>query len=116
MDMEATPQEITDFEAFWLHFLTSHQRAATRWAHVAGLSLGVAGAVAALATRKVWPAALGGAAFAALALGAHPVLEGNRAENFGRPLWAARALGRMWVRSITGSIDADLAAIARRGD
>jgi hypothetical protein len=112
--MSAPSHSIEDFEQFWLHFLSSHKGAQTRWAHVAGISLGVLGAAAAVGTRKLWPLAIGAGAFAALAIGAHPLLEGNRAENFGRPLWAARALGRMWVRQVTGTIDRDLAEIASR--
>jgi len=105
---------ISDFDEFWLHFLSSHRRGATRWAHVAGVTLGVAGAAAALGTRKLWPLVVGGGALAVLSVGAHPVFEGNRAENLGRPLWAARALGRMWLRQVTGAIDADLAKVADR--
>jgi hypothetical protein len=104
----------SDFDEFWLHFLSSHRRGSTRWAHVAGVTLGVAGVAAALGTRKLWPLVLGGGALAVLAVGAHPLLEGNRAENLGRPLWAARALGRMWVRQVTGAIDTDLAKLAGR--
>src|SRR6187402_406948 len=87
-----------DFESFYLHFLGSHTRPATRWMHVAGVGLGVLGAAAALATRRPLPAMLGGAAAAALAVGAHPLFEGNTAQNGGRPLWAARAVLRMCVR------------------
>ena len=113
--MSGAPDAITDFDEFWLHFLSSHRRGATRWAHVAGVTLGAAGLLAALGTRKLWPLAVGAGALAALAIGAHPVFEGNRAENTGRPIWAARALGRMWLRQVTGTIDADLAKVAERG-
>ena len=104
---------ITDFEQFWLHFLSSHRKPATRWAHTVGLSLGVLGGAAALVQRRVTPLLLGAGAFAALALGAHPLFEANTPENFGRPLWAARALGRMWLRTLNGSIEADIERLDR---
>ena len=99
-----------DFESFYLHFLSSHTRAATRWMHVAGVGVGVIGAATALATRRVLPAVLGAAASVALTGGSHPLFEGNTPQNAGRPFWGARALLRMCVRQVTGAIEADLAA------
>lgn len=101
-----------DFEQFWRHFLTSHRKAPTRWAHVAGLTIGVLGAAAAIGTRRVWPLAAGASVFAALALGAHPMIEGNTPRNLGRPLWSARALGRMWWRTLAGTLDAEVDALS----
>jgi hypothetical protein len=110
--MSTEQPRFATFEQFWLHFLSSHLRSSTRWAHVAALGAGLAGAGLAWRSRKAWPLAAGVGAGVALALGAHPLLEGNTAENLGTPLWSARALVRMCLRTVTGSIDADLAALA----
>lgn len=99
------------FEQFWPHFLSSHRQPLTRWLHVAAVGVGTIGVIKALRQRRLGPALLGTAAGAALALGAHPLVEGNRAENGGQPLWAARALLRLCARTISGSIDADLAEL-----
>jgi hypothetical protein len=100
-----------DFEAFYLHFLTSHTRSATRWMHVAGVGAGIIGVATAVATRRPLPAILGVAAAVGLAGGAHPLFEGNVPENTDAPpFWAARAVLRMCFRQVTGAIDVDLAA------
>ncbi len=99
-----------DFETFYLHFLTSHTRAITRWMHVAALGAGATGIAISAATRRPMPAILGIGVGVALAVGAHPVFEGNTPQNAGRPLWAARAVLRMCYRQVTGGIDADMAA------
>jgi hypothetical protein len=101
------------FEQFWPHFLSSHLRASTRWAHVAAVGAGLAGAALAWRSRKAWPLAAGVGAGAALAGLAHPLFEGNTPENLGMPLWAARAVMRMCLRTVTGSIDAEIAQITR---
>lgn len=98
--------ECQDFETFYLHFLTSHTRSVTRWMHVAAVGAGAAGVAISLTTRRALPAAVG----AGLAVGAHPLFEGNVPQNAGRPLWAARAVLRMCIRQVTGAIDVDLAA------
>lgn len=102
--------EPQDFEAFYLHFLTSHTRAVTRWMHVAAVGAGVTGVMVALAKRRPGPAILGIGAGVALAVGAHPLFEGNTPQNAGRPLWAARAVLRMCYRQVTGGINEDIAA------
>lgn len=102
--------EVEDFEGFYLHFLTSHTRAVTRWMHVAAVGAGVTGVAISAVTRRPLPALVGIGAGVALAVGAHPLFEGNVPENAGRPLWAARAVLRMCFRQVTGAIDSDLVA------
>jgi hypothetical protein len=106
--MHATEQD--DFETFYLHFLTSHTRAITRWMHVAAVGAGITGAAVSIATRRPLPVILGAAASLALAVGSHPLFEGNVPQNAGQPGYGGRALLRMCFRQVTGAIDADLAA------
>lgn len=98
-----------NFEQFWPHFLSSHRRPMTRWLHVAAVSVGAAGLAAAVRRRRMTPLLLGAAAGFALATTAHSLLEGNTPENLGRPLWAARGLLRLCLRTVTGSINAEVA-------
>ena len=102
--MSQAPAEHPDFESFWLHFLSSHDNAAVRWCHVAGLACGVAGIAIAGQKWRLWPALLGGGAFAALAILSHPLLAGNWPENFGHPRWGARAFLRLCARTVTGTL------------
>ena len=59
--------------------------------------------------RSISPALKGAALAAALAVGGHPVFQGDQPKNFGRPLWAARAFLRLCVRTITGRAERELA-------
>lgn len=99
-----------DFELFWQHFLTSHTDPVVRAAHVVGLLCGVVGVGRAIQKRSVVPLLLGGGAFAALAIASHPVRTGKWPENFGQPALAARAFLRLCLRTVTGSIRAELLA------
>jgi hypothetical protein len=102
-----------DFEAFWRKFLSDHPSRANRWAHVGALVAGTGGAVWALRRGSVGPALAGGVLAAVLAVGGHPVFQGDRPKNFGRPVWAARAFVRLCVRTVTGRADEELAEMAR---
>jgi hypothetical protein len=101
-----------DFESFWKKFLADHPSALNRWAHVAALAAGVGGLGVALARRSALPAVVGVSAAAALAVGGHPVFQGDRPKNFGKPIWAARAFLRLSVRTITGAAGRELADMA----
>jgi hypothetical protein len=98
-----------DFEAFWKKFLSDHPSAANRWAHVGALVAGAGGVAWALRSRSISPALKGAALAAALAVGGHPVFQGDQPKNFGRPLWAARAFLRLCVRTISGRAEQELA-------
>lgn len=98
-----------DFEAFWKKFLSDHPSAANRWAHVGALVAGAGGVAWALRSRSISPALKGAALAAALAVGGHPVFQGDQPKNFGRPLWAARAFLRLCVRTVTGRAERELA-------
>ena len=106
--------DFTDFEDFWLHFVSSHTRESTRWAHVAALATG-AGAIAIAAQRRsIRPLLIGVGISAALAMGSHPLLEGKATETFGHRAWAARAFLRLCFRTVDGTIYADLERSAER--
>ncbi len=104
-----------NFEAFWKKFLSDHPSRANRWAHVAALVAGAGGVVWAIRRRSIGPALKGAALAGALAVGGHPVFQGDRPKNFGRPLWAARAFVRMCARTVTGRADEELREMQARG-
>lgn len=94
--------EPEDFEAFWRKFLADHPSAANRWAHVGAMAAATAGLTLAARSRRLGPLAIGGAAAALLAVAGHPIFQGDRPKNFGRPLWAARAFVRLCARTVSG--------------
>lgn len=100
-----------DFEAFWKKFLSDHPSKWNRWAHVAALAAGTAGAALAIRRRSIRPAIVGGAMAAAFAVGGHPLFQGDRPKNFGNPRFAARAFLRLCVRTVTGRATEELAAM-----
>ncbi len=110
MHDEPRDASIQDFEAFWPHFLRSHQSPIVRWCHVAALGCGIA-AVSSVRRGRVGRALLLGGATAALAVVSHVAVEGKGPENLGRPLWAGRAFLRLCMRTISGRIHADLEAL-----
>ncbi|MFO0617668.1 MAG: Mpo1-like protein [Polyangiaceae bacterium] len=100
-----------DFEAFWRKFLADHPSSANRWAHVTALVAATAGLAIAARSRRIVPLALGASAAALLAVGGHPVFQGDRPKNFGHPLWAARAFVRLCARTVTGRATRELEAL-----
>jgi hypothetical protein len=100
-----------DFEAFWRKFLLDHPSPANRWAHVGALVAGVGGVALALRRRSVSPVLTGAVLAAALAVGGHPVFQGDQPKNLGRPLWAARAFLRLCSRTVSGRAERELAEL-----
>jgi hypothetical protein len=109
MDQERT--EFSDFEAFWPHFLANHTNPMVRYCHVAALGCGLLGAGMALRKRRLSPLLRGVGAFAALGILSHPVFTGHWPRNFGYPQYAARGFLRLCIRTVTGAIHEDLAAL-----
>lgn len=108
---QSEPPEFTSFEAFWPHFLESHRNPAVRWAHVAALASLLIGLRRARRQRRLFPLVAGGAVAGALAVFSHPLLEGEWPQNLGRPRYAARGFLRLCLRTVSGRIADDLAAL-----
>lgn len=113
MSSTYTDEQLQDFEAFWMHFLKGHQHPGTRWAHVAALAVGALSIHRAIKKRSVMPLLVGAPVAAGLAVFAHPIFEGNWPENTsGPPAFVARAFLRLCARTVSGRVQADLAALA----
>jgi hypothetical protein len=98
------------FAEFWPFYLREHARPATRLFHVAGTSLVLLLAAAALATRTWWLFAAMPVAGYAFAWASHFGIERNRPATFTYPLWSLRADFRMWRLWLTGGLDRELRA------
>ena len=107
------PLEFADFEAFWPHFLSSHRNSVVRWAHVAALASLLIGLRRARKQRRLWPLIKGGAVAGALAVFSHPLLEDEWPQNLGNPRFAARGFLRLCLRTVSGRIHDDLAALEK---
>ena len=99
--------EPKDFEEFWSQFVRGHRSPLLRWCHVAALGC-AAGAALSLARGRILRAAVLGGTAAALAGGSHYVIDGHGPENLGHPLWGGRAFVRLCVRTVLGTISAEI--------
>lgn len=98
------------FAEFWHFYLREHAKPATRLFHVAGTSLVLLIAAAALATRTWWLFAVMPVAGYSFAWASHLAIERNRPATFTHPLWSLRADFRMWRLWLTGGLAAELRA------
>lgn len=98
------------FQDFWPHYLRQHSRPATRAWHVAGTSLVILIALAAIVTGTWWLLIAMPVTGYAFAWFSHFAVEGNRPATFGHPLWSLRADFRMWRLWLTGGLDRELRA------
>jgi hypothetical protein len=103
-----------DFEAFWKKFLSDHPSSLNRWMHVAALVAGTTGVGRALSRRSIKPALVGFALAGAFAFVGHPLFQGDRPKNFGRPRYAARAFLRLCIRTVTGEAQRELAEMSNQ--
>jgi hypothetical protein len=88
--------------------------------HIAGTSLALLIAAAAVLTRSWWLLLAIPVAGYAFAWGSHAAVERNRPATFTHPLWSLRADLRMWRLWVTGRLGRELDAAgiseeARRG-
>src|SRR5260370_513535 len=98
-----SPTTPADYDAFWLRYLRAHGRPATRGLHYAGTLLALAAGVLAIVVdwRFVIAAPVIGYGFAWTA---HLLLEGNRPETFGHPLWSMVSALRILLLFLTGRL------------
>lgn len=102
------------FHEFWGRYLRAHARPLTRALHYLGTTLALASLAAAalLADWRMLPAApLIGYGFA---WAAHALVEGNRPETFGHPLWSLASDLRMLALAATGRLGPHLARAGLR--
>ena len=104
-------QRYGSFEEFWPHYVRAHSKKLTRQVHVAGTTLALACAAGGLLTKHRWlllvaPAVAYGPAFLS-----HFLIEGNTPLTFGHPLWSAKADLLMWVKTLDGTMDAEVERI-----
>lgn len=96
------------FDQFWPHYVKEHSQPATRTLHALGTTVGMACALAFIASRK-WkylPLALVpgyGAAWLS-----HFLIEQNRPATFDHPLWSLRGDYKMLGLMLSGKMDAEV--------
>lgn len=99
---------IETYEEFWPYYLTEHRKPETRALHYFGTGLGVALALAALATLD-WTllpiAVVSGYLFAWVG---HFLVEKNRPATFRYPLWSFASDFRMLWLWLLGRLDGEL--------
>ena len=99
------------FEEFWPHYVAAHRHKATRMLHFAGTTAALGCIAGAVVFKKRWLILLAPVVGYAPSWASHFLIEKNRPEAFGHPLWALRADFVMWWKTIQGEMDAEVARV-----
>lgn len=99
---------MTDFQSFWLYYLTQHSRKRTRRWHAVGTFMMVVCVELAVITLDWKWLLLAPVVAYGLAWYSHFFIEGNKPAAFGHPLWSLAADFRMVFLMLTGRLDAEL--------
>jgi hypothetical protein len=97
------------FDDFWVFYVRQHKSKLNRTMHVVGTTAAMALVVAAVVKRRAAPLLLAPLAGYGLAWTGHLLFEKNLPTSFSHPIWAARAGLEMWLKTLTGQMDAELA-------
>lgn len=100
--------KVDRYAEFWPVYLREHAKPATRYAHYAGTSAGLACLGLALATGRARLIPLGLVAAYGAAWAAHGLVEKNKPASFQRPLWSLASDLRMLALAVQGRLDAEL--------
>lgn len=96
------------YDQFWPIYLREHARPATRYAHYAGTTAGLACLGLALATRRARYLPLGLVAAYGAAWAAHGLIEKNKPATFQHPLWSLASDFRMLWLAVQGRMSGEL--------
>ena len=102
----------TTFEEFWPFFVSQHRSKLSRTLHVTGTTVAMALVVTAIVKRRAWPLLLAPVAGYGLAWAGHLLFEKNMPTTFAHPVWALRAGLRMWLKTVSGQMDGEVARCA----
>lgn len=95
------------YPAFWLVYLRAHRHPGTRMLHYVGTLLALACLVAGV-TIDPWFLLASPVVGYGFAWTAHAMLEGNRPQTFGHPIWSLASDVRMLVLAVTGRLGSHL--------
>jgi hypothetical protein len=98
----------SDFQSFWLFYLTQHSKKQTRRWHAVGTSTVLVCVALAVVTLDWRWLLLAPVTAYGLAWYSHFFIEGNKPATFGHPLWSLMADFRMVFLMATGRLDAEL--------
>jgi hypothetical protein len=106
-------REMHSFEDFWPFYVRAHANETNRTLHFAGLTLAMGSAALGLLTRR--PSLLVAAPVFGYGLAwiGHYAVEGNTPATFGHPLWSLRGDFRMWWKTATGTMSAEVERVMK---
>lgn len=105
----------SNFEAYWPDYVRAHSKKLNRTLHAIGVGLALACVVAALKQRRPW-LLLGAPLFGyGFAWAGHFLVEKNTPETFSHPLYSLRASLLMFFKTVSGSMDDEVARILQDG-
>jgi hypothetical protein len=105
--------EMRTFDDFWPYYVRAHANETNRALHFAGLTLAMGTAALSLLTRR--PGLLLAAPVVGYGLSwiGHYAVEGNTPATFGHPLWSLRGDFRMWWKTATGTMNAEVERVMK---
>jgi len=102
-----------NFEEFWPDYVRAHSTKLNRTLHVVGMGLALACVAAAITKKRPW-LLLGAPLFGyGFAWAGHFFVEKNMPETFSHPLYSLRASALLFWKTISGSMEAEVARILR---
>lgn len=105
-------REFSNYNEFFLFYLTQHSDPRNRALHAIGTVTGIAVVVAAFALHRPWYALLWPVIAYGCAWTGHFLVEGNKPATFGHPFWSFISDFRMVGLMATGQLEARL-SVAR---
>ena len=108
-----TQREMKSFSEFWPHYVREHSKPATRALHAVGTTVGVACAVALLASGKWRWLPLAFVPGYAAAWAGHFFVEHNRPATFEHPLWSLVGDYKMVALMLSGKMEEEVERIKR---
>jgi hypothetical protein len=110
-------KQFATFDEFWPFYVQQHENKLSRTLHVAGTTVAMALVATAIVRRRAWPLLVAPVAGYGLAWAGHLMFEKNMPTSFSHPIWALRAGLQMWLKTMTGQMDAEVVKCrARRPD
>lgn len=110
-------KQFATFDEFWSFYVQQHENKLSRTLHVAGVTVAMALVATAIVRRRAWPLLAAPVAAYGLAWTGHLMFEKNMPTSFSHPVWALRAGLHLWLKTMTGQMDAEIAKCrARRPD
>jgi hypothetical protein len=109
-------RDFESFEQFWDYYVGEHKEKTTRLLHFIGTTAAMGCLAGGLLTKRRWLLLLAPIVGYGPAWIGHFFVEMNKPATFGHPAWALRADLRMWWKTLSGEMQAEVERVIRQED